>query len=504
MNRRKAIQTLGGIASIGITGGINSNHMNALAAEHSASTRAFSSSFDHFRPQLGPTQVRFDNRLPDDLSGTLYRNGPARMQRGSMQYHHWFDGDGMMQSFKLRGDTVTHQGKVIYTDKYKAEQKADRFLWSAFGTTVPGALGPQRPDDINVANISVLPMGEELLALWEAGSPWRIDPDTLETLGRKVFSPQTDGLPFSAHPRVDTDGRIWNFGYMSGMNRLVMYELEPSGTLKRTAIIKSSKTNMVHDFAMTDKYLIFALMPIDFSPPSDTGVPSFLSMLSWDKSSSVDILVIDKESLSVVNRIEMPPFFAFHFGNAWQDGDLLRIETATATGFDALMLEIEQATLGNKVLVDQAQPNALDIIVNLTKGTVTTEALPFIGGDFPCFDERYAGTKTNSLNMLQRSKDMPNDVIGFNTVATMNRRTGQTASFSYGPSVIAEEHVFVAKPQGEESDGWLIGTAYDWQSERTSLFVFDTGTLSDGPIASAILPYGLPIGLHGKYVSDNG
>ncbi len=503
MNRRKVLQTMGGIATMGMTQGFDSNHGNAIAAAHSQSSQAFSKSFNHFKPLLGPTEVRFNNRLPPELSGTLYRNGPARMQRGSMQYHHWFDGDGMMQSFRLHGDTLTHQGKVIYTDKYKAEEKKDKFLWSSFGTTVPDAQIPQKPDDVNVANISVLPMGDELLALWEAGSAWRIDPETLETLGRKVFSDQTNGLPFSAHPRVDTDGRIWNFGYMSGMDQLLMYELEPSGALKRTAIIESPKTNMVHDFAMTDKYLIFALMPIEFTIPSGAGFPSFLSMLSWDENSSVDILVIDKETLSVVNRIEMPPFFAFHFGNAWQDGDQLRIETAKATGFDALMQEIENATLGKKVIVESSQPNAIDIIVNINNGTVSTETLPFIGGDFPCFDERYAGSNTNSLIMLQRSKDMPDDVIGFNTVAAMNRKAEQMASFSYGSTVIAEEHVFVPKPQGKESDGWLIGTAYDWQSERTMLSVFDTGFISDGPIATATLPYGLPIGLHGKYVSDN-
>ncbi len=505
MNRREALTTMGALGAMGtgILGGQGGIAASAHAAEQNRAQTAFASSFAHFKEQLGPTKVSFDRPLPDQLEGVLYRNGPALMERSGTPYHHWFDGDGMIQSFRLQGQTLTHLGRMVNTTKYVEEKKAGEFLWSGFGTAIANSKNLQRPDDINVANISVLPMGEEVLALWEAGSPWRLDADTLETLGRKTFSTETDGLPFSAHPRIDRDGRIWNFGYMSGSNQMALYELSPDGKLKRASIVQAAKTNMVHDFAMTDQYLIFALMPIDFTPPTNGNIPSFLSMLSWDDASSVDILVIDKETLTIAHKFEMPPFFAFHFGNAWQDGGQLRIEMARAPEFETLMTQIKQATLGLPTTADAHAPAAADIVLDLSTGIAQLQDLPFTGADFPCFDERYAGERTDTLVMMQRSDDMPSDVFGLNTLAVSNKRKDSLQMWSYGASAIAEEHIFVPGLSATEGEGWLMGTAYNWKSGHTSLSVFDAQHVSDGPVATATLPYGLPIGLHGKFVASN-
>gem|GEM_PF-6053888 len=49
---------------------------------------------------------------------------------------------------------------------------------------------------MNVANTSVIPWRGELLALWEAGAPYRLDADSLETLGVKDFGDvRSVGLP---------------------------------------------------------------------------------------------------------------------------------------------------------------------------------------------------------------------------------------------------------------------------------------------------------------------
>ena len=34
--------------------------------------------------------------IPAELRGTLYRNGPGRLERGGQWVHHPFDGDGMI------------------------------------------------------------------------------------------------------------------------------------------------------------------------------------------------------------------------------------------------------------------------------------------------------------------------------------------------------------------------------------------------------------------------
>jgi len=401
----------------------------ATQAECDASTieQGFANSFVNVPEQFGPSEVRFNNPLPEGLRGTLFRNGPARMI---------------------------------------AEEKAGRFLWGGFGTALQDSQPVFSPDDLNVANISVLPVGDEVLALWEAGSPYRVHAETLETLGRLVLSPETDGLPFSAHPRVDPQGRIWNFGY----------------SLNRTAIIEVPNADMVHDFAITEDYLVFVLQPLRFNPLNNAS-SSFRESLTWDAEGSVEVVVVDKQTLSITHQFQLPPFFAFHLGNAWQDGESIRIEVATADQFDPLMDAIELAMLGKRA------PNAWS-----TQKTIEIKLVPR-------YDQRFTGQRTDHLFMLSQSANMPNGVLGFDSITAMNRNKDAETVFSYGGSVLAEEHIFVPAPGETSGKGWLVGTSYNWKTCCSSLSVFNAESIEDGPIAQAELPYGLPMGLHGQFVA---
>ena len=508
MNRRDILKSAG---LLGLNLGMGSSmstlaaslQQPALATHSSEPSKAFSNSFSSVPESYGPTQVAFDRPLPKALEGTLYRNGPARMHRGETHYHHWFDGDGMIHAFHLHNDSMTHNASMIRTDKYREEEQAGKFLRDGFGTHFVNGLSVLKPDDLNVANISVLPLGDELLALWEAGSAWRVDPDTLETLGRKVFSAQTDGVSFSAHPRVDPDGHVWNFGYLTGASKLVIYDINPNGALNRTQVIDAEHTNMVHDFAVTEHYLIFVLMPVTFDNQK-TG--AFSDRLGWDDESAVDVLVIDKATLNVQQRFELPAFFAFHFGNAWEDGKQVRIEVATSEPLGEFNTVIKQTMKGH--LPSQAQVQSRDhtqtmeIVLDLASKRARTEIMPFGRADFPSFDNRFAGYRTQSLIMMTRGSSMPTDVFGFNQVSRFDRKRDRIVEWDYGDEYIAEEHVFVPKLNAKEGDGWLVGTAYDWKNAKTSLSVFDTGSLGEGPVAVCTLPYHLPLGLHGKFVGN--
>lgn len=506
MNRRQMLKSLG-LLGLNASLGANSAALASELVQLSTTTstvlpeRAFASSFLSVPEHYEPTQVKFDRALPPELRGTLFRNGPARMQRGDTQYHHWFDGDGMVHSFELQGDALVHQAKMVRTDRLIEEEQAGRFLRAGFGTHFEDSLPILKPDDLNVANISVLPLGDELLALWEAGSPWRLDAKTLETLGRKVFSPETNGLSFSAHPRMDPDGHLWNFGYLSGAGKLVIYDMSAKGELNRTQLIDATHTNMVHDFAVTEHYLVFVLMPITFEGKNDA---SFADMLGWDEEGSVEIVLVDKETLQVQKRFELPPFFAFHFGNAWEDGKQIRIEVATSEPLKEFNSSIKYAVAGKLPTQAQIEGRKLaqsqEIVLDLETNTARSEALPFSRAEFPSFDPRFAGYRTKSLTMLTRTEDLPESIFGFNQISRFDRKQDSVSAWSYGDKYIAEEHVFVPKSGAKEGTGWLVGTAFDWENSKTSLSVFDAESVQDGPITAVTLPYHLPLGFHGKFV----
>ena len=476
-------------------------HTRLWASDTPLPHQAFASSFENVPESFGPTRVSFDRPLPADLRGTLYRNGPARMQRGDTRYHHWFDGDGMVHAFELQGDALVHQAKMVATDRAIEEAAAGRFLRGGFGTEFADGLPVTSPDDMNVANISVLPLGDEILALWEAGSPWRLDAENLDTLGRKVFSPETDGLPFSAHPRVDPQGRIWNFGYLSGSGKLILYDINANGSLNRVSMIDAPNADMVHDFAITDRYLVFVLQPLYFTDTNAIDV-AFVDRLQWHADEPVHILVVDKQNLQVAHRFELPAFFAFHMGNAWQDGDSIRIEVATASEFKPLMQQIVQATTGQPLTTPAAAANTVDIVLDTVGDRATLEPLPGSGIDFPRFDQRFTGEPTQHLYMLGRSSEMPADVFGFNRLSRIDRDTDSESTWDYDADTIAEEHLFVPAPGDRQGNGWLVGTSYNWKRGQTSLSVFNAQHIEDGPIAQCQLPYSLPLGLHGQFVQS--
>jgi carotenoid cleavage dioxygenase-like enzyme len=56
--------------------------------------------------------LNVEGRIPDWLTGTLLRMGPARFEWGPDRYRHWFDGSGMIHKFSFAA------GKVGYPNRY--------------------------------------------------------------------------------------------------------------------------------------------------------------------------------------------------------------------------------------------------------------------------------------------------------------------------------------------------------------------------------------------------
>ena len=494
---RLAIPGSAGMGALGA--GLLPHHALADAGSESSPLDAWADAFADVRETYGPTQVAFDHALPAGLRGTLYRNGPARMRRGATAYQHWFDGDGMMNGFGIDGTSLRHHARMIRTDKYVAEEKAGRFLYPGFGSRIPDSLPIGKSDNVNVANTSVLPLGDELLALWEGGSPWRVDPQSLETLGRKVWSPETDGVAFSAHPKVDSDGTVWSFGYLAGSGKLVLYKLDPRGALRETRLIDAPNADMVHDFAITQRWLVFVLMPLVFDRESPRGNGSFIAKFQWRPERAGVALLVDKHTLEVVHRIETPATAFFHIGNAWDDGESVRVQLMRVDDFEALMGNIFDS-LQRRPMKTPAHTGPIELVADLRHGRATLRSLSHEAAEFPKVDPRHLGRRTRSLFVASRSAAMPGELFGMNVVARMDTDSGRMQRFDYGAETLVEEHVFVPRAGAPEGKGWLVGTALNRVTRQTTFSVFDAMAIDAGPIAQARLPYGLPLGLHGAFV----
>ena len=58
--------------------------------------------------------------IPAALQGTLYRNGPGRLERAGHWVHHPFDGDGMITALRFEGGGLGLTNRFVRTEGWQA------------------------------------------------------------------------------------------------------------------------------------------------------------------------------------------------------------------------------------------------------------------------------------------------------------------------------------------------------------------------------------------------
>ncbi|MBX3621640.1 MAG: carotenoid oxygenase family protein [Rhizobacter sp.] len=518
MERRHFLQTMFGAAgamALGARAATLAGEAPAVASTGTATTAsldAYAAAFEAERAahpwtlgyvglqaDAAPMPLTLRGRLPAGLAGAFYRNGPARHTLGGQRYHHLFDGDGMVQKYTLSERGIVHQGRFVRTEKFLADSAAGHPVRAAFGTNPPGAEPIASPDAINVANTSVVHHGGELLALWEGGSATRLDAQTLATGERKVWSPDYAGMPFSAHPRIEADGTLWNFGVTSSMGMLSIYRIKPGGELASATTIKVPDIAMVHDFAVTAQHLVFLLPPLVFDRTRMEAGETFLDSHVWKPELGMRALVLHKDRLDAPQWFELPAGMVFHIGNACEDRGVIRLDYIRSPSAWNALNGLKELMQGRYAPHEFASVALVEL--DLKSGRARQSLLPHVA-EFPRIDPRVVGQGYSQVFTAERVNPGPRP--GFDAVMRLDVTTGEHDGYRYGPDVMVEEHVFVPRRAssgaGKEGDGWLVGTALDLKRGQMLFSVFDAQHLRDGPIAQATLPRVMPLGLHGIFV----
>lgn len=435
-------------------------------------------------------------RLPTGLRGRLYRNGPAFHNIGPDRFSHWFDAPGMIQRFTLANNRVSHYGRLVGTARNIAETRAGNILFTAFGTHGDHLGSGGSADGQNVGNISLIRHAGELLALWEGGSAHLIDPETLKTAARKDWSPETTGLPFGAHPRMDRDGSMWNVGYSANPAALILYHISADGRLLQTHIIPQNATPMIHDFVITASKIVLVAPPYS---ASNTDGKSFLDLFAWNGTQPTKIFIIDKDDLTNMSVIESDPFWVFHFGNAY---DISPIEI----GFDFVLhdnpgfmtQDAFAAMDGSWDGGASAASRYVQARINLRSKTAGLEKAPEFG-QVEFIQTDYRENLSQHRYALMLARPAGSDSFGFNRLLLIDRISGDHSFFEAGRTEILEEHLIVPKRERDE-EFWIMGTALDWKQGVSNLSIYDGKHISDGPVMKAELDLALPLGLHGAFI----
>ena len=496
MDRRKFVSASLGLGALAWTGNAHADE-TTLRRFHAALRRDPSLGVyaDTVGSQSGAATVT--GRLPADLHGSFYRNGPGRFELGGERYHHWFDGDGFVQRWQIAGGQVRHTGRFVETRRFVDESEAGQFLYPSFGTHV-ARRGFRDNDTMNAANTNLLPFNGRLYALWEGGSAYEVDPDTLATRGVKTWRDELRAMPFSAHPKVDPQGGMWNFGAMPGSGRIALYQIGADGNVLRTGLVEVPRQAMVHDFAVSARHLIFLVPPYDLKPGKDL---SFAERHAWagdgPNARALRVVVVSKDTLTVRQVFELPPSMVFHFGNAWEDGACTRFDVVLHGG-DVL------ADLGGLMAGEQRtglQTRSEAVQVCLDYGARQARSARLFGpSEFPRVSPLVVGRRHRRLALL--GSDPRTGQSRLDTVNLVDLDGGKADSYAFGAGWQVEEHVLVPRRNARsETDGYLVGVAQDLKKGVGVMTVFDAARVSAGPVALARLPYRTPHCFHGNFLT---
>ncbi|WOB06821.1 carotenoid oxygenase family protein [Piscinibacter gummiphilus] len=500
--RRDTLQRLLGAGALALPGvtlplGARADEATARAFESQRAAHPWTQAYVGVQADVAAMPMTLHGKLPTGLHGAFLRNGPARHALGGTRYHHWFDGDGLMQRYTLGAQGITHEGRFVRTEKFVADTAAGRPMSSGFGTFLADAKPPTGPDSLNTANTSVVKHAGELMALWEGGSAYRLDEKTLETRGIKTWSPDFAGVPFSAHPRIEPDGTLWNFGVSAMAGRLAIYRVRPDGVLATATTLPVPDIAMVHDFAVTEKHLVFLLPPLVFDVARMKSGTSFLDAHVWKPQLGLRVLVLPKDALDKPQWFDLPAGFVFHIGNAWEDKDgVIRLDCMRASDAWNATTGLKELMRGHFAIEEFAQLTLIE--VDLKAKRARQQVLPQ-RSEFPRIDPRYTGRRHQQVFAALRLS--PGDRPGYDAVMRHDIGRGQTDHYRYGADVMVEEHLFVPRPGStREGDGWVLGSALDLARGRTLFSVFEAQRLADGPVAQAEMPRLMPFGLHAIHV----
>jgi all-trans-8'-apo-beta-carotenal 15,15'-oxygenase len=437
-----------------------------------------------------------DGRLPEGLVGTLYRNGPGKNEVGGKPYAHLFDGDAMLSQFTLDGGAVRYRNKYVRTTHYLKERAADKPLMRGYGQQRPGGvLANAFRTPANVANISVTYHGGNLLALWEGGRPWRLDPDTMDTIGEYDFDGELkSAYAYSAHPTWDpATGELFNFGIQYGRRtKLRTYRVDRAGKLHHLQSVPLQHPTINHDCALTRRYMVFVIDPVVVKlPPFLLGLSSLDKAVRFDAKRPTQVILVPRDG-GKPRIAETESFFHYHINNAYEDGDDVVLDLVsypdydnihrsfrqfTDSAFDGIETKLRRlrVTPANEVGIDDLYPHACE---------------------FPQHDWRL----TSSAHRYAYMAGSTRDDSTFDAILKYDHVGERATLHHFGDGQVAGEPIFVPRsPDAAEDDGWLLSVVYSAAEHRSRLVVLDARDVESEPIAAAHLRHHVPLGFHGTF-----
>ena len=457
--------------------------------------------FESLDREIQASDLPVEGALPDWLSGTLIRNGPAQFEVGEQDYNHWFDGHAMLHAFRVEEGTVGYRNRFLETGSRTEALDEGEIVRSEFATDpcmsifgrVMSVFNPTPTDN---ASINVTQIDDAYVALTETPIPVSFDPETLETAGVVDYEDDLEASMSTAHPLREPDtGRLVN--YLTEFGRQCKYHIGAVGPESRSrdvlATVDVDQPRYMHSFGMTEQYVILSEWPIVVDPLDLLlrGKP-FIENFEWVPERGTRFRILRKSDGAEVATHTADAAFAFHHVNAFERDDEIVCDIVTypdTSIIDALYLD--------RLRSDERTPGT---------GHLRRYQLPLDGGSVSSriqSDERLELPRIHESEARAQSYQYVYGVgergEGTFTDQLVKVDVGSgTAQVWREDGTYPGEPVFVPHPDGAaEDDGVILSVVLDPDAERSFLLVLDATSFTER--ARAPVPHAIPFGFHGQF-----
>lgn len=452
-----------------------------------------------FRAEIDLYDCEVEGDIPSDLNGTFYRVGPDYRYPPRLLNDIPFNGDGHVGMFRFSGGGVDFRSRYAQTQRYLAEKEAREALYGCYRNRYT-----DRPEvrelSGGTANTHVMYFNGKLMAFKEDSPPVWMDPETLETIDNFwTFDGQLESMTYTAHPKIDPKtGEFIGFGYEAkgeATQDINVFAIGPDGKQTWSAWVKCPYTCMIHDFAVTENFVGFLLIPYVVSVERlkagevhwawDQTLPSYLGVMRRGGDGSD------------IQWMKAPTRCATHVMGTFNDGDMFYMDMDMGTSaqfpfFPFLNGHFDPPSAAGKI-------TRLTVDMSSKTPSYNEEILyPDWGGALPRQDDRY-NTQPYTFGIMPCGQyGGPNAIVTFNHA----KRTSKAWMVPEGTKV--NEPCFAPRSKdAPEGDGYIVAMASRLnEGGRNDLLVFDAQHVDEGPIAAVNLPFKAMGQIHGWWVPD--
>ncbi|MBB3178751.1 carotenoid oxygenase family protein [Variovorax sp. Sphag1AA] len=427
-------------------------------------------------------------RIPADLRGVYMRNGP-NPEFKPLGYAYPLDGDGMIHAVYIEDGKARYRNRFVDTESLKVERRAGHAVFGSFTHPVPVDPAMFAPGEVpsqlkNGAFVNIIRHGGRLIALNEATTSYEMSME-LDTLGQWTAG-GTEPLRLGAHNRHHPrTGDLYALEYSWRTPMVKFHRIDPSGKLVSTRSVEMPMPTMIHDFILTERYIVLIAGPAVFDAQA---AKAGKSMLQWRPDLGMRIALLPLDG-GAPTWIEGDPFFVFHFGNGFERGGRIVVDYVHHESF--ALVHGKDATL-RRLTIDPARRS---FKVHQFSDEVTE--FPRVNHLYEALPTRYVyvPTLTSSLKL----PDPPSAV--FNTVLKFDTETGRSSRHDLGNQIVGEA-AFVPRPGGHrEDDGYLAAFTYDPARRSSNFVLLDARRIEEAPVAVIEMPQRVPQGLHGNWIT---